>query len=88
MTFYAMLTHLISHELGFISGEFVHTLGDAHIYLNHFEALETQLRRTPSSIQPYIVLNEAKRHVLDFEWSDIDLVDYAPQDAIKAPVAV
>lgn len=88
MTFYSLLTHLIAHEVGFIPGEFVHTLGDAHIYHNHFDAVETQLTRTPSDTQPYIVLNPSKRCVLDFKWEDLDLVDYKPQPAIKAPVAI
>lgn len=84
---YALLTHLIAHETGLAVGEFIHTLGDAHLYLNHQEQMELQLTR-PLSIPPTLVLNPAKKSIFDFEVADIQLENYHPQPAIKAPIAV
>ncbi|WP_078555662.1 thymidylate synthase [Bacillus alkalicellulosilyticus] len=84
---YALLTHLIAHECGLGVGDFVHTLGDAHIYTNHIEQIETQLAREPKPF-PTITLNMEKTSVFDFELEDIKIEGYEPHPAIKAPVAV
>jgi thymidylate synthase len=84
---YALLTHLIAHECGLGAGEFVHTLGDAHIYVNHVEQIRTQLSREPRPL-PTLSLNTAVRSVFDFDVQDIEIKDYNPYPAIKAPVAV
>lgn len=84
---YALLTHLIARETGLEVGEFVHTLGDAHIYSNHFEQVKEQLTRTPKDA-PTLWLNPTKKAVLDFEMDDIKVENYQPAATIKAPVAV
>ncbi|MGC6769685.1 thymidylate synthase [Enterococcus sp. LJL128] len=84
---YALLTHLIAHETGLEVGEFVHTLGDAHLYVNHFEQMEEQLTREVRSA-PQLILNTEKQSVFDFEMEDIKLEGYDPHPAIKAPIAV
>ena len=84
---YALLTHLIARETGLEVGEFVHTLGDAHIYLNHLDQVKEQLSRTPRKA-PTLLLASDKKHVLDFDVKDITLEGYDPHGTIKAPVAV
>lgn len=84
---YALLTSLIARQTGLEVGEFIHTLGDAHIYKNHFNQVEEQLNRTPFDA-PSLWLNPAKKDIMDFEMSDIKVLDYQSGPAIKAPVAV
>lgn len=84
---YALLTHLVARETGLEVGEFIHTLGDAHIYSNHVAQVKEQLSRTPG-LAPTLQLNPAKTRVQDFDMADITLSGYQPQPAIKAPVAV
>lgn len=84
---YALLTHLIAHEVGLEVGEFVHTLGDAHLYSNHFEQMKKQLAREPRDF-PTITLNESKTSIFDFEMEDIQIEGYDPHPGIKAPIAV
>lgn len=84
---YALLTHLIAHECGLEVGEFIHTIGDAHIYTNHLEQIKTQLSRDPRNF-PQLKLNPEVKSVFDFEMDDIQIVGYNPHPAIKAPVAV
>ncbi|TMN23697.1 thymidylate synthase [Lentibacillus cibarius] len=84
---YALLTHLIAHECGFQAGEFVHTLGDAHIYTNHVEQVKTQLGRDIRAL-PSLEINKDKDSVFDFDMSDFELKGYHPHPAIKAPIAV
>lgn len=84
---YALLTHLIAHETNLQVGEFIHTLGDAHLYTNHFSQMEEQLSREVKK-SPTIKLNAEKKSILDFEMEDIILEDYNPHPAIKAPIAV
>lgn len=84
---YALLTHLIAHETGLEVGEFIHTLGDAHIYSNHIEQVKTQLER-PIHAAPKLWLNPDKTSIFDFDVADIKLENYEAEPAIKAPVAV
>ncbi|RFU69704.1 thymidylate synthase [Peribacillus saganii] len=84
---YALLTHLVAHECGLEVGEFIHTLGDAHIYVNHIEQIHMQLERDPRSL-PVLKLNPKKSSVFEFEMDDISIEGYDPHPAIKAPVAV
>jgi len=84
---YALLTHLIAKETGLEVGEFVHTFGDAHIYLNHLDQFNLQLSRETRSL-PRLVLNDEKDSVFDFEVDDIKVVDYHPHKGIRAPIAV
>lgn len=84
---YALLTHLIAHECGLEAGEFVHTIGDAHIYLNHLQQIEMQLVREPRPF-PELKLNKQKKSLFDFEMEDISIEGYDPHPAIKASVAV
>lgn len=84
---YALLTHLIAHECGLEVGDFVHTLGDAHIYSNHFDQVNEQLSRDIREF-PKLVLNKDKRSIFDFEMDDIKVEDYHPHKRIKAPIAV
>ncbi len=83
---YALLTHLIAKEVGLEVGEFIHTLGDAHIYLNHMEQIQTQLSRTPKEA-PKLVITPGKS-LRDYTVHDIQVTGYDPYPPIKAPVAV
>lgn len=83
---YALLTHLIARETGLEVGEFVHTLGDAHIYSNHVKQVETQLSRKPVA-GPKLEIDSDKS-IFDIDVQDIKVTDYNPQPAIKAPIAV
>ena len=84
---YALLTYLIAHECNLEVGEFIHTLGDAHIYSNHVEQIKTQLSR---EIRPFpqLKINQEKGSIFDFELTDFEIIDYHPHPAIKAPIAV
>lgn len=84
---YSLLTHMIAHECGLDAGEFVHTLGDAHIYVNHLDQIHTQLSREPREL-PKLRLNGSIKSVFDFDVQDIEIEGYNPHPAIKAPVAV
>ena len=84
---YALLTHLIAHETGLQVGEFIHTLGDAHLYSNHMEQMKEQLSRTIRSA-PTLHLNPEKQSIFDFEIGDITIEGYDPHPTIKAPIAV
>jgi len=84
---YALLTQMVAQVTGLAPGDFVHTLGDAHLYSNHFEQAREQLAREPKSL-PKLVLNPDVRSLFDFRYEDVAIVDYAPHPAIRAPVAV
>jgi thymidylate synthase len=84
---YALLTHLIAHECNLEVGEFVHTIGDAHIYANHVEQVKTQIQREVRTF-PSLKINTEKQSVFDFELTDFELIDYNPHPVIKAPIAV
>lgn len=84
---YALLTHLIAHVCDLQVGEFVHTFGDVHIYLNHFDQVREQLSRTPTAL-PTLKLNPDQKDLFAFKSTDIELLNYAPAPAIRATVAV
>jgi thymidylate synthase len=84
---YALLTHMIAQVVGLGVGDFVHTLGDAHIYTNHLEQVDEQLTRKPLPL-PQLRLNPAIQNIDDFSYDDIVVADYQHHPAISAPVAV
>jgi thymidylate synthase len=84
---YALLTMMMAQVTGFGPGEFIHTFGDAHLYLNHLEQADLQLTRTPRSL-PRIEINPAVRSIFDFKFEDFALSGYEPHPHIKAAVAV
>lgn len=83
---YALLTMMIAQECGLEAGEFVHTLGDTHLYLNHMEQVAEQLSREPRAL-PRMRLNPDVKSVFDFRYEDFTLEDYNPYPAIKAPMS-
>ena len=83
---YALLTMMIAQECGLQAGEFIHTLGDTHLYLNHMEQVEEQLARTPRAL-PTMRLNPDVKSVFDFRFEDFTLEDYNPYPSIKAPMS-
>ncbi|USQ75398.1 thymidylate synthase [Ornithinimicrobium cryptoxanthini] len=84
---YALLTHMIAQVTDLEVGEFVHTLGDAHLYLNHQEQAEEQLTRQPGPL-PTLWLNPEVRAIDEFDLADIEVRDYVAAPTIKAPIAV
>ena len=84
---YALLTMMIAQVTGLRPGEFVHTLGDAHIYLNHREQVALQLTRTPRRL-PTMRINPNVESIFDFRYEDFTLENYDPYPTIKAPIAV
>lgn len=84
---YALLTHLIARETGLEVGEFIHTLGDAHLYSNHMDQINKQLARETREL-PKLVLNDEVKSIFDFRVEDIKVIDYNPHKGIKAPIAV
>jgi thymidylate synthase len=84
---YSLLTMMIAQVCGFVPGEFVLTIGDAHIYMNHLDAVKEQLSRTPNPL-PSVTLNSDVDSIDGFKMEDLQLNDYNPHPAIKAPMAV
>ena len=84
---YALLTLMMAQVCGLKAGDFVHTLGDAHLYLNHLEQTQLQLSRTPRAL-PTMHINPEVKNILDFKFEDFTLEGYDPHPAIKAAVAV
>ncbi|WP_129136595.1 thymidylate synthase [Luteimonas sp. YGD11-2] len=84
---YALLTHMVAQVTGLGVGDFVHTLGDAHLYSNHYEQAREQLSREPLPL-PRLRLNPDVTDLFAFGYDDIEVVDYHPHPAIRAPVAV
>ena len=84
---YALLTMMVAQVTGLEAGDFVHTFGDAHLYLNHMEQAERQLARDPRPL-PQMKLNPDVTSLFDFTYDDFELVGYDPHPHISAPVAV
>ncbi|NLC54415.1 MAG: thymidylate synthase [Erysipelothrix sp.] len=84
---YALLLEMVAHVTGYIAKDFVHTLGDAHIYSNHFNQVKTQLKREPRAL-PKLKIKRDVNDILDFKFEDFEIVDYNPHPAIKGKVAV
>jgi thymidylate synthase len=84
---YALLTLMMAQVTDLEPGEFVHSFGDAHIYLNHLDQVKLQLSRTPRDL-PKMVLNPSVKSIFDFDYSDFSLLDYDPHPHIKAAVSV
>ena len=84
---YALLTMMIAQVCGLRLGDFVHTFGDTHLYLNHLDQAREQLSRQPRKL-PAMRINPAVKNLFDFKYEDFTLEDYDPHPAIKAPIAV
>lgn len=84
---YALLTMMFARETGLEPGEFIHTFGDAHIYLNHIPQVEKQLTRKPGKL-PQMVINPGKKSLFDFTFDDFKIVDYNPHPHIKGEISV
>ncbi len=84
---YALLLMMMAQVTGLKAGEFVHTLGDAHIYSNHFDQVDLQLSREPRAL-PKMIINPERKSIFDFEYEDFKLEDYDPHPHIKGEVAI
>jgi len=84
---YALLTHMIAQVCDLGVGDFVHTIGDAHLYSNHLQQALTQLERQPGPL-PQLKLNPAIKNIFDFTYEDIEVLNYEAAPSIKAPIAV
>lgn len=84
---YALLTSMVAQVCGLMPGDFIHTLGDAHLYLNHLDQAREQLAREPKRL-PVLRLNPVVRNIFEFKFEDIKIENYFPDPAIRAPVAV
>lgn len=84
---YALLLKMLAHVTGYEAGDFVHAIGDAHIYSNHMEQVKLQLSRTPKAL-PQLNITRDVQSLFDFKYEDFEVVGYDPDPAIKAPVAV
>ena len=84
---YALLTHMVAHVCNLKAGKFVHTFGDAHLYLNHLDQAKLQLSRD-TKILPELKLNSEIKNIFDFKFEDIEIINYESHPSISAPIAV
>ncbi len=84
---YALLTHMVAQVCGLVPGEFIHTLGDAHIYSNHMDQVKLQLSREPRPL-PRLTVNPSRKNIFEFQFEDFVISNYDPHPAIKGEVAV
>jgi len=84
---YALLLEMLAHVTGYEAGDFIHTLGDAHIYSNHLDQVNLQLSRTPKPL-PKLRITRKVTSIFDFRYEDFEITGYDPDPAIRAPVAV
>lgn len=84
---YALLTMMLAQVTGYEIGDFIHTLGDAHIYLNHLEQVDIQLTREPRKL-PQMKINPDVKDIFEFKYEDFELIDYNPHPHIKAEVSI
>jgi thymidylate synthase len=84
---YALLTMMVAQVTGYAPGEFIHTFGDAHLYLNHIEQAQLQLSRDPKPL-PKMAINPAVQNIFEFKYEDFQLLEYDPHPAIKGQVSV
>lgn len=84
---YSLLTMMMAQVTGLKPGDFVHVLGDVHIYKNHFKQVRQQLRRKPRKL-PKMIINPNVKNIDDFKYEDFELIGYDPHPTIKAPIAV
>ena len=84
---YSLLTLMVAQVCDLKPGDFVHTFGDLHLYLNHLDQAREQLTRVPRPL-PRMRLNPAIKNIRDFKFEDFQLIDYDPHPSIKAPIAV
>jgi dihydrofolate reductase/thymidylate synthase len=84
---YSLLTHMMAQVCGLKAGEFIHTIGDAHVYMNHIDALKEQMLRIPTQF-PTISINPSKTDIDDFTFSDFTIDGYKPQSSIKMKMAI
>ena len=84
---YALLTHMVAHVCNLKAGKFVHTFGDAHLYLNHLDQAKLQLSRDTKML-PKLKLNSEVKNIFDFKFEDIEIINYESHPSISAPIAV
>ena len=84
---YALLTHMLAHVTGLKAGDFVHSLGDAHIYHNHFDQVKTQLERKPGTL-PQLIMHNPPDKLEEFKFEHFEIINYEAAPTIKAPIAV
>lgn len=84
---YSLLTYMIAHVTGLKPGEFVHSIGDSHVYLNHIDGLQEQLKREPREF-PRLIIKRQIKNIDDFKFEDFELVNYNPHAIIKLDMAV
>ena len=84
---YALLTHMIAKCVGMVAGEFVHVLGDAHVYVNHIEALKEQVKRSPR-LFPTLKINTDNTEIDNFKYEDFEIVGYNPHKSVKMDMVV
>ena len=84
---YSLLLHMLAKTCGYEVGDFVHTFGDTHIYLNHVDQINEQLTRTPRAL-PKLIIKRDVKSIVDFKFDDFEIIDYDPYPAIKGVVSV